>query len=347
MVLLLATAAAAAKYELRLPLQYDRYLPWSAASLGMGGTEVAAGGAMSIFGHPDRSCEFRRFEAGLSASALSAGRSHVAVESQASRTLPAAAAAAVRLGGHWLSAGYRRAMDDRLTFSDVLDPTLSDRAVLELDQAAIGWCYSTAGNASMGLSLSAWRAGFDWDGPAAVYAAGTATGFGFSGGLTIPVTQELKLSLAISPKSEIRGESDFLPDPDPSDLGLSGAIPSRTSAGVVYRPEAGFVFAAEAVLTGWNSVTQSYDGQIDLRLGSEIGLAGGLTLRLGAFTKSTPLDYFERRLDQTLQDMYFLTAGAGFSWRGLSLDLAGASSRPFSGGGQNQNVLAVSLEYGH
>jgi hypothetical protein len=33
----------------------------------------------------------------------------------------------------------------------------------------------------------------------------------------------------------------------------------------------------------------------------------------------------------------------GAGWNGIALDLAGARSRPLSGEGQNQNVLAASI----
>lgn len=346
LIIVLFPAVAASGHQLRLPLQYDRYLPWSARSLGMGSAAVAGGGASALFGQPDRTGGLERWEAGVSSAALSAGRSHVSIESEASRAAPSAAAAAFRLGGHVLAFGCRRAVDVRISFPDVYAPLLSDHAALELDQAVLGWAYSTAGNASIGFSLGASRAGFDWRGPDRAYAAGEASGFGFSAGLTIPVTGEIKLSLAAAAKSELKGTADFLPDPAAGDLELSGAVPSRTAAAVEYRPETGLILVAEAAMSGWNTVTQGYEGRIDLHLGAEVQILETLALRLGGFTMTSPLDEYERRLDATLRDGYFLTAGLGLSCKGFYLDLGGASSRPLSGGGQSQNRLAVSAGFG-
>lgn len=347
-VVLAAAGLPAAQYQLRLPLQYDRYLPWSARSLGMGGAAAASGGALSLFGLPDRTSQVHCWEAAASVAALSAGRSHVSIESGQTKTYPSAMAAAVRLGAHRLAAGYRRAMEDHLTFPDVYHPPLSNIADLELDQAVVGWSYSNSGNASLGLSLSYNKAKFNWRNPnllEGIVTGGRATGYGISAGVSIPVTPEVKVSLAAAPKSELKATNDYLPDPAPDDLVLSGAVPSRTSVAVLYRPEPGFEAVAEAVMTGWNAVTQSYEGKIDLHLGAEVRLIGPLDLRLGAFTRRSPLDGLERRLDQSLQDMYLLSAGLGFSWRGLSFDLAGASSRPLSGQGQNQNILAATAGF--
>lgn len=341
-----AGAASAAGYQLRLPLQYDRYLPWSARSLGMGGAEAAGGGALSLFGHPDRTCVPGRWEAAFTASGLSSGSSHVSIQSERTPALPAAAAGSLRLGGHRLSLGWRRAMDDRISFPDVQDPLLEDRAELALDQVSFGWAYSAGGNASLGMALTYARAGFEWQGPERPYARGRAAGYGFSAGLTIPVTSEIKLSVSAAAKSEIEGTADFQPDPEPGDLELSGAIPSRTAAALEYRPETGLVLAAEAAMTGWNGVTLSYEGLLDLHLGVEARIFEGLFLRLGAFTRNSPLDEYERRLDPALQDMYLLAAGLGLSWRGFHLDLGVASSRPLSGGGQSQDMAAATVGFG-
>ncbi len=345
LVVLAAAGLPAAQYQLRLPLQYDRYLPWAARTLGMGGAAVASEGVLSLFCLPDRTSQAGRWEAAASAAVLSAGRSHVSIESGQTKTYPSAMAAAVRLGAHRLAAGYRRAMEDHLSFPDVYDPMVSDHADLVLDQTAAGWSYSTSGNASLGLGLSYYRAKFDWGGPnrpSGMVAGGVASGYAFSAGITIPLTPEVKVSLAASTKSEIKGMADFIPDPSAADdLELSGAVPSRTTAAVSYRPDSEFRAVAEASLAGWNAATQSYEGKLDLGAGAEIRLTGFMDLRLGAFTKCSPLDDLERRLDQSLQDMYFLSAGLGFSWRGLCLDIGAASSRPFSGSGQNQNILAA------
>lgn len=346
---LAAPVAPAAQYQLRLPLQYDRYLPWSARALGMGGAAMASGGAMSLFGLPDRTSRVQCWEAAASVAALSAGRSHVSIESGQTKTYPSATAASVRLGAHRLSAGYRRAMEDHLSFPDVYDPLVSDQADLVLDQAVAGWSYSTSGNASLGLSLSYYRARFDWGDPnwiEDIVTGGLASGYAFSGGITIPVTPEVKVSLAASTKSEIKGTADFIPDPaSTEDLEISGAVPSKTTAAVSYRPDPGFTVVAEASMAGWNAVTQSYEGKLDLGAGAEIRLTGFMDLRLGAFSKRSPLDGLERRLDQSLQDMCFLTAGLGFSWRGLCLDVGAAGSRPLSGQGQNQNILAATAGF--
>jgi hypothetical protein len=348
MVVLAASRVPAAQYQLRLPLQYDRYLPWSARALGMGGASMAGGGALSLYGLPDGTSQVNRWEAAATATMLSAGRSHVSIESGKTETYPSAMAAAVRLGAHRLAAGYRRALDDHLTFPDVYDPRFINTADLELDQAVVGWSYSNSGNASLGLSLSYNKAEFNWRNPDSLIGmvtGGRATGYGISAGVTIPVTSEMKLSLAAAAKSEIKGTNDYLPDPAPDDLELSGAVPSRTSLALAYRPEPGFTAAAEAVMTGWNGVTQSYEGQIDFHLGAEAQVLPSLTLRLGVFTKMSPLDNLERRLNQSLHDLYFLSVGLGLSWRGFLLDLGGASSRPLSGLGQNQNILAATVGY--
>lgn len=348
-VVLATDGAPAAQYQLRLPLQYDRYLPWSARALGMGGAAAASGGALSLFGLPDRSSQVKRWEAAASVAALSAGQSHVSIESGQTKTYPSAMAAAVRLGAHRLAVGYRRAMEDHLTFPDVYHPPLSNIADLELDQAVVGWSYSKSGNASLGISLSYNKAEFNWRNPdllEGIVTGGRATGYGISAGISVPVTPEVRISLAAATKSEIKGIVDYIPDPAINDdLELSGAIPSRTSVAVDYRPEPDFALTAEAVMTGWNSVTQAYEGKIDLHLGAEVRLIGPLDLRLGAFTKRSPLDDLERQLNQSLQDMYFLSAGLGLSWRGLCLDIGAASSRPLSGPGQNQNILTSTVGF--
>lgn len=347
--LMLAPAASGARYVLRLPLQYDRYLPFSALSLGMGTAAMASEGVMSLFGLPDRTSEVKRWGAAASVAALSAGRSHVSIESGQTMTYPSAMAAVFRLGGHRLAAGYRRAIEDHLTFPDVYDPLVSDRADLVLDQAVVGWSYSTSGNASLGLSMSYNRAEFDWgapDRPEGIVTGGLASGYAFSAGITIPVTPEVKVSLAAATKAELKGTADFIPDPaSAEDLEISGAVPNKTTAAVSYRPDPGFTAVAEASMAGWNAVTQSYEGKLDLGVGAEIRLTGFIDLRLGAFTKRSPLDGLERELDQSLQDMYFLSAGLGLSWRGLYLDLGGASSRLFSGDGQSLNVLAATAGF--
>lgn len=349
LALLAQAGAPAAQYQLRLPLQYDRYLPWSARALSMGNAAIAEVGALSLFGLPDRTSQVGCWEATASVAALSAGRSHVSIESGQTKTYPSVMAAVVRRGGHRLAAGYRRAMEDHLSFPDVYDPLVSDQADIVLDQAVAGWSYSTSGNASLGLGLCFNRAEFDWGGPnrpEGMVIGGRASGYAFSAGITIPVTPEVKVSLSASTKSEIKGTADFIPDPATADdLELSGAIPSRTTAAVSYRPDPGFTAVAEASMAGWNTVTQSYEGKLDLGAGAEIRLTDILDLRLGAFTKRSPLDDLERRLDPSLQDMYYLSAGLGFSWRGLSFDLAGAGSRPLSGAGQNQNILAATAGF--
>lgn len=350
LALLLSAASSRAQYHLRLPMQYDRYLPWSARALGMGGTAAASGGALSLFGLPDRTSQVRRWEAAASVAALSAGRSHVSIESGETRAYPVAAAAAVRLGAHRLSAGYRRAMEDHLTFPNVYDPRLSDNADLELDQAQVAWSYSTSGNASLGLGLCYNRAEFNWGNPTqldGIVTGGRATGYSFSAGISIPLTPEVKISFAASTKSEIKGTAEYIPDTSSAnDLELSGAVPSRTSAAVSYRPETGFTVVAEATMTGWNAVTQSYEGKLDFGLGAEIWLTNCLAARLGAFSKMSPLDDLEMRLEPSLQDLYFVTAGIGLTWKGLRLDLGGASSRALSGPGQNQGILAATFSYG-
>lgn len=348
MVALATAGLAAAPYQLRLPLQYDRYLPWSARTLSMGNAAIAEVGPLSLFGLPDGAGQIGRWATAASVAALSAGRSHVSIESGRTRTYPAAGAVVLRVKGHRLAAGYRRAMEDHLTFPYIYDPRLSNKAQLELDQAVAGWSYSRSGNAAMGLSLSYSRAGFNWGNPDqldGIVTGGRAAGYGFSAGISIPLTPEVRISLAAATKSELKGTNDYLPDPAPNDLEISGTVPSRTLASVTYQPDSGLILVAEAVMTGWNAVTQSYEGKLDFRAGGEIRLNDLWALRLGAFTERSPLDALERNLDQSLHDMYFLSAGLGLSWRGLFLDLGAASSRPLSGQGQNQNRWAASLGF--
>jgi len=342
---LLAASGQAAQYELRLPLQYDRYLPYSARSLGLA---VPDHGPLAIFSWPNNSWQAERFQAAASAGWLSAGQSHVAIKNEPSEACPAAVAAALRLGNHCLAAGYRLAMEGGIEFPDIQHPAASDHARLALRQYMAGWSYSTSGQASIGAAVSIYRAGFDWSDAEGriICREAQATGYNISAGIAVPLTLEWKLAAAVSTKSELKGTAEFIPDTaSPQDLKLSGAVPGETKISLSYRPEDDMVFMAEAGLTGWNVVTQGYEGKFDLKFGLELRPLRFLTLRIGAFSLLSPLDEQERSLEPWLQNLYFLSAGAGLEWRGLRLDLAGATSRPLSGPGQNQKRLTIGFAF--
>jgi hypothetical protein len=115
---------------------------------------------------------------------------------------------------------------------------------------------------------------------------------------------------------------------------------------ISYAPEPGFEARAGMELTGWHLVSGGYLEQADYHLGCRIELIQGrLEALAGSYSLRHPLDPFLRRYDPHLQDMYFLSGGLACRWGPLRLVCSGASSRPLSGKGLNQNIISAGIEY--
>ncbi|MDQ7797843.1 MAG: hypothetical protein RDU76_02720 [Candidatus Edwardsbacteria bacterium] len=329
-----------------LPFQHNYYQPIEAEGLGRGKGLDFARGAAALFGNPARITGPGRYQLMLSASDLSGGRSSLSVSTENSPALPSSAAVRLKWRANDLVLGWRRAMDAELSFPDMLDPEIIDRAGLSLDQYAAGWSLSAIKHFTLGISLSLASFDFKWDGPAGPLAEGRGTAPGFTAGISADLGQDLCFSAGFRSKSQLSCYTTFYGDSTEDRLKLAGAIPPVGWLSIAYAPEPGFETQAGMELTGWHLVSSGYLEQADYHLGCRIELIGGrLDVLAGSYSLRHPLDPFLRRYDPHLQDLYFLSGGLAFRHGPLRLVCSGASSRPLSGQGLNQNIISAGLEY--
>ncbi len=333
-------------YLLVLPFQHNYYQPIDAGVLGQGNGLDFAQGAAALFGNPAGIAGRGRYQLAMSASNLSAGRSSLSVSTGGSPALPSTAAGRFQWGAHNFALGWRRAMKTDLSFPDVLDPDAVDQAQLSLEQYSAGWSLSAIKNFSLGLSVSLTRFALVWDGPDGRLAEGRGTAPGFSAGISSDLGQDFFFSAGLKSKTEMSCYTAFAGDTASNRLKLSGAVPQTGWLSIAYTPEPGFEAHGGLELTGWHLVSSGYLEQMDYHLGCRIELIEGrLDAMAGSYSLRHPLDPYLRRYDPYLQDMYFLSGGLACRLGPLKLVCSGATSRPLSGKGMNQNVISAGIEY--
>jgi len=333
-------------YLFVLPFQHSYYQPIDAMALGQGNALDLARGPSALFGNPARMSDVGRYHLALAASNIAEGRSSLSVSTGASNALPSLAAVSYDLGTSCFSLGWRRAMKAALEFPDVQNPLVTDLAQLSLEQYAAGWSLSAIKHLVLGISLCLSRFDFEWRGPNGTLAAGRGSGPCLAAGLSTDLGQDFWFSAGFRSKSEMSCITDFYGDTTGGKLKLAGAVPQAGWVSLSYFPEEGFETFAGMELTGWHLVSSGYLEQTDFHLGCRIELPWNrLELSCGCYSLKHPLDPFLRRNDPFLQDLFFLTGGVACRMGPLRLTVSGASSRPLSGEGMNQNILSGGLEY--
>ncbi len=340
----LAAAEAEYDYLLVLPLQHNYYQPGGPDWL----TMREASGASAVLAGPAGLARLPgRWQAELCGGWMSGGRSGLTVATEPSGAWPSLAAAKFSWRDLHFGLGWRRVMDVSISFPDVLNPLALDRAQLMVDQAALGASWSGIDRLALGVALSLNSFSFDWHGPAGRLAEGAGSSPSLAASLEADLGQGFGLAAGFATKADLSVLTE-MPDSSLSGtLKLAGTVPPRTRVALSYRPEPGFEVSASLELTGWHLSSSGYYEQADYHLGCRMALIPErLEASFGSYSLKHPLDSFLRRYDEHLQDLYFLSAGLGLRLGPAELKLAGASSRPLSGAGLNQSLLAAGISFG-
>lgn len=343
---LAADSGGAYDYLLVLPLQHNYYQPVAPQALGEGNGLDFAVGALALFGNPARMISDRKYQAALSASNMSGGRSSLTVTTTGSQAAPSSGALGYKFGINNIALGWRCAMKTDLYFPDLLEPDLTDNARLELRQYTVGWALSAVNHLGIGAAISLYHFNFSWEGSNGLLAEGEGSAPSFSAGLSADLGQDFYFTAGIRSKSEMSCITSLRIDPAGETLKLAGAVPQTGWASVSYFPEHGFETYAGMELTGWHLVSEGYWEQMDYHLGFRVVLPWNeLELYGGSYSLKHPLDPFLRKYDEHLQNLFFITGGFGYVVGPAKITCAGATSHPLSGKGMNQNILSVGIEY--
>lgn len=345
LVLLAGSRPARAGYSLVLPLQYNAYQPVSARALGCGSSWAARAGLGALFANPAALSGSPGISAEVGCSGMSAFRSHDILGTSASWLAPSTVVAGWGTGRQYLALGARRAQRVALEFDDPRRPQTAERMELGLNQLRGAWSIGIADRGRLAVALGFDQAGMDWSDPSHRLARATINSQSFGLGLGADIWSGLSFGLFYGAKTTFTSSTGFDYLDTLRTLELYGTIPSVSGLAMQYQIDTGFTAAGQIEFTGWQSVIDGYVGTVDWHVGLELVAAPWLSLRTGGYSLATPLDPYELERRPDLHDLYFLTAGAGVRYRQLTADLGAATSYPFSGRGQNQNIVAFSLGY--
>ncbi|MDI6740217.1 MAG: hypothetical protein QME74_07620 [Candidatus Edwardsbacteria bacterium] len=334
-----------ADYRLILPLQYNAYQPVSARALGCGNNWATQAGLGSVFANPAALSGGPGISAELGSSSMSAFHSHGIIATGPSTVVPSTVIAGWGVRNNFLAFGARRAQSASLNFHNPLRPQAAERMKLGLNQLRGGWSIGITDLARLGIALGYDQATIDWSDQSRQIVKTSTNSQNYALGFAAEIWRGLSFGLFYASKTNFSSSITFDYFDTIRMKGLIGAKPSVSGLGVRYQIDTGFVAAVQLELTGWQSVSDGYVGTMDWHVGLVIDAARWLTFRAGGYSLATPLDPYELERRPGLHDLYFLTAGAGGCYWRIYADLGVATSYPFSGKGQNQNIVSFSLGY--
>jgi len=339
--------AAQTRYKMNLPLQYNYYQPLDAAGLGAGNVSCLTSGPAALFGNPARlEVPGNKGSAEVSGGLLSGGHSHVLITTGQSLALPAAAAGVWSFGRWGLALGYANIMTTAMSFPDQWQPYVQQQADLALRQAALGGYWKISPGITAGMAACGNSCGITWQKADTLIAEGAARGLNVNAGIEIAVGSDLTVFTRLRSECRVEGTADYLPAAGAGDLDLYGVMPALSSLGFSYRIDSTSTLAGQIDITGWQNASWDYQGRADFKLGVELQpVPGEYALRFGFFTVGTPLVPQLTQNYPGLKDMYFLSAGQTFIVGDVAFSFSAATSRLFSGGGLQQDLLALSLRY--
>jgi hypothetical protein len=341
----LVPAVPASGYTLILPLQYNAFQPVSARALGCGDCWAMQAGLGSVFAGPAGLAGRPGLSVEAGSSGMSAFRSHAILDTRASRTLPSTVAAGWGTGRQYLALGARRAQRAILDFDDPRRPQAAERMDLGLDQLRGGWSIGIGQRTRLAVALGFDQASMDWTDPSHRLAKAALSGPGYAIGMETEIRSGLSFGLFYLARTRFSGSVAFDYLDTLRTLEVFGTVPSVSGLAARYQLDSGLVATGQLEFTGWSSVIDGYVGTTDWHVGIELEATPWLALRTGGYSLATPIDPGELARLPGFHDLYFVTAGAGVRcWR-INADLGLATSYPFSGRGQNQNIVSFSLGY--